>query len=750
MTDQENHIAVEPAKETGTNIYKKVFLALSVFLLFLMPILSFDAGITDDERLHCEHGVRLMNYYLGNDTMAADNPIDEHGEWKYNKDPGNFAVNINIYGGFFDMVSAFAYKYVNSHLMGEYESKHCMIALTGALLFILIGLITYQLTNSWLAAILALLFACLSPRLVGHSFDNPKDIPFATAFAFGLYQIILLLQENLKIKWSRALLLILSFMIVIDIRVGGIMLMFYMMLFAFLFVCYEVFVNGVSLKKYIVPLIVLIGISIAGYLGASLFWPFAAKNPVMNPLASLRIFSQFSQFNSMELFEGQRINNDAIPWYFVSKWFYISFPIFVVTGFILFLILCWWHMRDNFTRVLSRGLIALSVFLPLVLVIIQKSNLYDDARHLYFVLPSLIALCAVGWYWLFEQLPRTYMWPAVIICGLTMFEPLAFMVRNHPHEVIYFSPLIGGEKGAFKKYEMDYWGFSLKSAINWLDRTDTVWAKDRKTKVRLWYGEQLKLKYYTDKSKHLEYVAAPTASADWDYWLVLPAESKHNPGMLENWPPANTIHQIMADDVPLCAIVRNPLSTVSGHAPMPLDAASALPLDDHMGRGMAYYNAKDYNKAIIEFKQVIAADSTNVIAYNNIVASYNLLNMYKDALEVGAKGLKQKPDFALIRNNMKVAEEGIKTFKPDEKYYLGASYNYFTQGEYKKCIIAAHEILKYNPKSAAAYNNICASNNALGNFKEGKAACEKGLELAHNDQLLTNNLKVSVNGLKGQ
>ena len=169
-----------------------------------------------------------------------------------------------------------------------------------------------------------------------------------------------------------------------------------------------------------------------------------------------------------------------------------------------------------------------------------------------------------------------------------------------------------------------------------------------------------------------------------------------------------------------------------------------------MGRGMAYYNAKDYNKAIIEFKQVIAADSSNVIAYNNIVASFNLLGMYKDAIEVGLKGLKQKPDYTLIKNNMKIAADGVKTFTPSEKYYLGASYNYFTQGEYKKCIIAAYEILKYNPKSAAAYNNICASNNALGNFKEGEAACEKGLQLVPKDQLLTNNKAVSERGLKGQ
>ena len=731
----------------GNGFYKKVFLGLSVFLLFLMPILSFDAGITDDERLHTEHGVRLMNYYLGSDTVAAASPIDEHGEWKYKKNPYDYAVNINIYGGFFDMVSAFTYKYVTSSFMGEYESKHFMISIWGVLLFIITGLIAYRLTGSWAVAILAMLFACLSPRLFGHSLNNPKDIPFATAFGFGMYQIILLLQEKLKIKWSRALLLTLAFIVAIDIRIGGVMLIFYMMSFAFLLVGYQLLVEKENIKQFILPYLMLIGISLAAYLGASLFWPFAAKNPIMNPLISLRIFSQFSDFNSMELFEGARINNDAIPWYFVIKWFYISFPVFVVSGFILFLALSWLHVRDSFLRILPTVLVAFSVILPLTLVMINKSNVYDDARHLFFLMPSIIALCALGWYWLFIRVPRILMWPAIMVCFLTMLEPLLFMVRNHPHEVMYFSPLIGGVKGAFKNYEMDYWGFSLKAGINWIDNNDSILAKDRKTKVRLWYGEQLKVKYYADKSKHLEYVLAATASPDWDYWLELPAESKHDLAILANWPPPNTIHQIMVDDIPLCAIVRNPLSTVSGAAQV-RDVVTTLPPGDHMGRGLAYYNGKDFNHAIIEFKLLLAQDSTNKVAYNNIVASYNLLTMYDDALELGNKVLKRYPDFVLLKNNLAVSRQGIKEMKPNANYYSAISYNYYAQSDFKKCIDASQKLLKYDSKSAVAYNNICASSNALGDYKSGKAAGEKALEILPNDQLIKNNLAVSERGSK--
>lgn len=723
------------------NPYKSAFMGCSILLLLMLPILSFDAGLTDDERVHNEHGIRMLDHYLHGDTMALTNPIDPHGDWRYKTEPENFPVFMNVYGGFFDMAAAFVYRYVTSSFMGEYESKHFLIAITGAWLFILTGLITFQLTDSWAAALLALIFAAMSPRLVGHSLDNPKDIPFSASVAFGIYQILLLLKEQLRLSWKRSLLLIVSLVVALDIRIGAIMLLLYLLFFSALFILFETTVNKVSYRKYVLPFLAILAIAVAGYLGASLCWPWASRNPIMNPLISLRVFSQFSQFNSLELFEGARINNDAIPWYFIPKWYLISFPLFLYSGLLLFLVLSWLYIKLRSEKTISIALVLTAFALPLALVMIKKSNLFDDGRHLYFVLPPMLTLAAVGWYWLLKLLPRKAIWPVAGVCALTMVEPFLFMVRNHPHEVMYFSPISGGVKGAFKNYEMDYWGFSIKAAVNWLDNTDSVQAKNRKTKVRLWYGEQLKLKYYADKSMHLEYVLAGVGSPDWDYYLMLPAESKYNPDLLKNWPPANTIHQITVDDVPLCAIIRNPLSDING--PVNSDPVALIPADDHMTRGLAFYNTKDYNHAILEFKALIKADSSNQGAYNNLVAAYNLLNMYKDAVEIGSYAMKRFPEFELLRNNLAYSKDGLSKLKIDEKYLLAISYNYFVQMNYAGSISASKEILRKNPTCVAAYNNLCASYNALGDYKAGEAACLKGLELAPSEQLLKNNLAVA-------
>ena len=47
-------------------------------------------------------------------------------------------------------------------------------------------------------------------------------------------------------------------------------------------------------------------------------------------------------------------------------------------------------------------------------------------------------------------------------------EPVGWTIRNHPHEYVYFNPLVGGLDGAFGNYETDYWGNSIRMASEWL------------------------------------------------------------------------------------------------------------------------------------------------------------------------------------------------------------------------------------------------------------------------------------------
>ena len=54
---------------------------------------------------------------------------------------------------------------------------------------------------------------------------------------------------------------------------------------------------------------------------------------------------------------------------------------------------------------------------------------------------------------------------AALTIGLA--EPLVFQIRNHPNQTVYFSPIIGGPRGAFGRYDMDYWGNCILQAVSW-------------------------------------------------------------------------------------------------------------------------------------------------------------------------------------------------------------------------------------------------------------------------------------------
>ena len=42
------------------------------------------------------------------------------------------------------------------------------------------------------------------------------------------------------------------------------------------------------------------------------------------------------------------------------------------------------------------------------------------------------------------------------------------MANLHPYEYVYFNELVGGFKGAYGRFETDYWAASLKEAVEWL------------------------------------------------------------------------------------------------------------------------------------------------------------------------------------------------------------------------------------------------------------------------------------------
>jgi hypothetical protein len=107
------------------------------------------------------------------------------------------------------------------------------------------------------------------------------------------------------------------------------------------------------------------------------------------------------------------------------------------------------------------------VLVPSVYAIARHLSLYDSIRHMYFIIPPIAVIAAAGWDLMLASSRRQLALAAAAALAIGLAEPIVFQIRNHPNQTVYFSPVIGGPRGAFGQYDMDYWGNCVLQAEQW-------------------------------------------------------------------------------------------------------------------------------------------------------------------------------------------------------------------------------------------------------------------------------------------
>jgi len=90
------------------------------------------------------------------------------------------------------------------------------------------------------------------------------------------------------------------------------------------------------------------------------------------------------------------------------------------------------------------------------------------------------------------------------------------IVRLHPYEYLYYNTFIGGEAGAFRRFELDYWGTSYREAADWLNENAppgaNVWVEGPAHLLDLYLRADLNLysTYEAERADHYDFVVATT------------------------------------------------------------------------------------------------------------------------------------------------------------------------------------------------------------------------------------------------
>lgn len=191
----------------------------------------------------------------------------------------------------------------------------------------------------------------------------------------------------------------------------------------------------------------------------------------------------------------------------------------------------------------------------------------------------------------------------------------------------------------------------------------------------------------------------------------------------------------------------------SGTAPL---ASAASPLNSaeaQVDRSNLAYRAGQYREAIQAATAALKLKPEYALAYNNLAVSYLGLHMYDEALHNAREALRVQPNWDLAKNNLawiqreKAKSAGLRVDPPaappkpgTADYYLTQSLQNYQAGSFQESIDAARQVLKIDPGSAAAYNNIAAGYASLRKWDDAIDNARKALERQPAFTLARNNL----------
>jgi Flp pilus assembly protein TadD len=648
--------------------WKKVFIAMAVAIGIAMPIMSLDAGNSGDEDgWNYPQSLHLYEYYAswGKDTSYINSMKLEYSGWA------------------FDTATMFVIKALN---IDDYmTARHVMNALMGALLMLFVGLFA-RLVGGWRAGCFALLLIFFSPQIVGQSLNNPKDIPFAACMMGAIYYIAKFIKEYPHSTFKTSIKLGVMIGATVGIRPGGFLLVPYFGLFVMLYYMiankpksYFSPDNVVVIKKILLRAVIALGVMTVVML---ILWPYALRDPLHNITSSFKTASKFPSI-LRQMYEGKMIWSDQFPWYYTLKSICITTPIAVLIGVIVQLFVARKQKNGYFWTFILLFCFAF----PLFWLVYSNANVYGGWRHSTFAYPTLAIAAGLGFSALVDMAKNKYV--KIVLTALPfllLLNPIIFTVKNHPYEYTYFNRFVGGIKGAYGNYEMDYYFHSTREMSEWIKKDvqqNGIPDSTRKTRIVAWHPASVQYFFRHDTADFSVNFSRfyERGFNDWDYGVF--TITGMIPELLKNkraFPPKNTVYQVKVDGVPIGIVLkREDKSDYYGHRAM------------KEGR---------FDEAVAYLKQALACDAYNEQALEDLITIYPQTGM---------------PDSALALAQRWVAFNKGNTTALNQLANL-----YYAQGKYSNAILVAGSILKYNSRdisglwiSAHAYAEQGQLDNAL-------------------------------------
>jgi hypothetical protein len=241
-----------------------------------------------------------------------------------------------------------------------------------------------------------------------------------------------------------------------------------------------------------------------------LTWPYLWPDPIGHFVESARVMAEYP-WKGQVLFNGVMYTSTDIPRSYLPVllgiqltepvWFLFAAGLAVVV---------YESIKRWEQKVILLVLTVVWFILPLVGFVITRSPLYDNFRQVFFILPPVFMMAGAA----FEKIKRPILQGALV--GLLLLPGIIDGVHLHPYEYIYYNRFIGGVQGAFRKYELDYWGTSYREAANYLNENApanaSLWVEGPVHILQLYARPDLKVysTYEAARAEHYDFVVVTT------------------------------------------------------------------------------------------------------------------------------------------------------------------------------------------------------------------------------------------------
>lgn len=445
--------------------WEKAFLVLLGIGVIVVAVTFQSYGVSYDDEFSRHNGADFIRWYTSGfrDRAVLTSVANEY-----------------LYGHFFN-APAVVLAYLSP--LRPYETQHLAVATVGLLGLFVVFRLGKHLGGSRVGFVSALILA-LTPAYYGHSFINPKDLPFAVFYLTALYFLLRLYDRLPRPGFPVIAATGVALGLPLSIRVGGVMLLGYVGVLALFWHVARARSNswnGWSESardiRYTAP--TLIGICVIAWIVMVVWWPFAQMDPVRNPLDAISKTTNFGGAGFTNLYGGEFIKSSMLPRGYLPDMLVRTLPEFYGVGIVASVAAAIYWLKSRKRAEKGRpadtaaklGFFVFTALFPIAAAVAMRPTVYDGTRLFLFVIPPFAVLASLGLNWFFlldisPGLKRLAGALLIVIGGMVVMD----MLRSHPYQYAYFNRASGGLPAAYGRYDTDYWGTSYKEGVEWLAR----------------------------------------------------------------------------------------------------------------------------------------------------------------------------------------------------------------------------------------------------------------------------------------